>query len=219
MNPNMQQKNNYKNKGRYIQFRLNEEIYQQIDEFSRKFHISKSELARRSISKYILIFDNPEHPNPKLLFSQNMLKILIDNVSSETIENLAKISYENGMADVKFITQNVADNQISTQFKFGTFYERLISLSQVIFSKEMQNWFDECDVSEENNNYVFKGTHYLGQNFSFFIKELLKLYSGSTKYELKNEYYGELIEKTKLKNQKMYEQRKFSVKFMFGLRD
>ena len=41
------------NKGRFIQFRLNDEIYEEIDVFSKRFGISKSELARKSISRFI----------------------------------------------------------------------------------------------------------------------------------------------------------------------
>jgi hypothetical protein len=218
MKPTMPKKTKSKNKERYIQFRLNEEIYQEIDAFSIRFGVSKSELARKSIFKYILTFDNPEHPNPKLLFSQNMFKVLIDNVSPENIENLAETSYENGMADLQFINEGFTGNQ-SMQWIFNTFYDRLTALSQYVFPKEMQNWFEECQVLVENDNYMFKGIHNLGQNFSLFIKEILKLYSADTKYELCEEYYGELIEKTKRKKQKMDEQRKYTVKFVFGLRE
>ena len=207
-----------KNKGRYIQSRLNEEIYQEIDEFSTRFDISKSELARKSIFKYILTFDNPEHPNPKLLFSQNMLKILIDNVSPDIIENLAKISYENGMADSQYLAQGNTENQI-VKYEFDTFYQRLEALTKWVFPKEMQNWFEESQVFVENDHYIFQGVHSLGQNFSLFIKELLFLYSVDSKYELYNEYYGELIEKSKKKNQELEEQRKYTMKFIFGLRE
>ena len=218
MKSNMPQKTNNKNKGRYIQFRLNEEIYQEIDEFSTRFGISKSELARKSIFKYILTFDNPEHPNPKILFSQNMFKILIDNASPENIENLAKISYENGMADSQYLTNDKSEKKL-LNFEFANFYQLLEVLTKWIFPKEMQNWFEESKVIAENNQYVFKGVHALGQNFSLFIKELLKLYSIDSKYELHNEYYGELIEKTKRKNQEMDEKRKYTLKFVFGLRE
>ena len=211
-------KKNDKNKGRYIQFRLNEEIYQEIDEFSTRFDISKSELARKSIFKYILTFDNPEHPNPKLLFSQNMLKILIDNVSPDIIENLAKISYENGMADSQYLARGNTENQI-VKYEFDTFYQRLEALTKWVFPKDMQNWFEESQVFVENDHYIFQGVHSLGQNFSLFIKELLFLYSVDSKYELYNEYYGELIEKSKKKNQELEEQRKFTMKFLFGLRE
>ena len=211
-------KKNDKNKGRYIQFRLNEEIYQNIENFSTRFGISKSELARKSIFKYILTFDNPDHPNPKVLFSQNMLKILIDSVSPEIIENLAKISYDNGMADSQYLSKGNKENKL-VPFEFDTFYQRLESLSKWVFQKEMQNWFEETQVFVENDQYIFKGVHALSQNFSFFIKELLKLYSDDSKYELTNEYYGELIEKTKKKNQEMNEQRKYTIKLVFGLRD
>ncbi|MHA1674176.1 MAG: hypothetical protein ACTSYI_11180 [Promethearchaeota archaeon] len=218
MKTNMPKKSESKNMGRYIQFRLNEDVYIEIDEFSTRFGISKSELARKSIFKYILTFDNPEHPNPKLLFSQNMFKILIDNATLENIENLAKLSYENGMADSQYLNQgNIGSQSINS--KFDTFYDRLASLADIIFPKEMQNWFEECHVLVENSNYLFEGVHALGANFSLFIKELLRLYSIDTKYELQNEYYGELIEKTKNKNQEMTEQRKYTVKFVFGLRN
>ena len=211
-------KTNSRYKGRYIQFRLNEEIYQEIDEFSTRFGISKSELARKSIFKYILTFDNPERPNPKLLFSHNMFKILMDNASTENIENLAKISYENGMADSQYLTEGNTENRL-VKFEFSNFYQRLESLTKWIFPHEMQNWFEESQMFVENEHYIFKGIHTLGQNFSLFIKKLLKLYSDGSKYELINEYYGELIEKTKKKNQEMDEQRKYTIKFVFGLRE
>ena len=195
---------------------MNEEVYQEIDKFSARFGISKSELARKSIFKYILTFDNPERPNPKLLFSQNMFKILLEDVSHDKVENLAQLSYENGIADSQFFVQGFEKTKITV--KFGTFPERLDSLVHMIFPKDMQNWFEECRVFVENDTYIFEGVHALGPNFSLFIIELLKHYSANTKYELHDEYYGEQIEKIKRKNREMDEQRKYSVKFVFGLR-
>ena len=142
----------------------------------------------------------------------------MDEISLKTIEKLAKVSYENGIADSQFFIRSIGSSQ-SLTVKFETLPERLASLAHMIFPREMQNWFEECQVFAENDKYIFEGIHALGDNFSLFIKELLKLYSVDTKYELCDEYYAVQIEKIKRKNQEMDEQRKYTLKFVFGLRE
>ncbi|MHA1746635.1 MAG: hypothetical protein ACTSWW_11590, partial [Promethearchaeota archaeon] len=132
-------------------------------------------------------------------------------------EKLAKVSYENGIADSEYFIRSLGSSQ-SLTVKFATFPDRLTSLARIIFPKEMQNWFEKCQVVVENDMYIFEGVHALGPNFSLFIKELLTFYSVDTKYELCDEYYGEQIEKIKRKDQKMDERSKYTVKFIFRLR-
>ena len=217
MSINQPNKNKSDIKGRYIQFRLDQDTYKLIDIFSNRFNISKSELARRSMIKYILNFDNPEHPNPKLLFSQNMFKLLLDNASPDLIRQVAYTSYQNGIADFQYFIKGFGGS-LPSEMQFTTFKERLIALNRFIFSKDMQNWFEENNWFQRGSTLVMQGTHNLGPNFSLFIKYLLKFYSEDTNYELLKETFGENIRKSKNKGQDEVLTRKFKIVLVFELR-
>jgi len=211
---NQLNKGKNKIKGRYIQFRLDEDTYQLINLFSTRFHISKSKLARRSIIKHILTFDNPEHPNPKLLISQNELKFLLDNASPDLMRQVAYTSYQNGIADTKYLAKGFGE-YIPPELKFTTFKERLIALNRYIFSKDMQNWFEEIEWFEKGSTVILQGIHNLGPNFSLFIKYLMEFYTEDTNYELMKETFTEIITKSKNKGQSEELKRKYKIVLVF----
>ncbi len=165
-----------------------------LDSFCEMIDQSRSQTVRTAIKSYIYRnIDNKKRPNKKLIFSQNMLKPLINNADWDVIEEIAEISFQNGVSDHRCI-DNLLDilNKGSTTAEYTLDLEgRVKSLIENVFSPFAQNWFESIKYGWNRKNVIIGGKHNLGPKFSLFIKLLLNKYMKIYNYELKTEEYRE----------------------------
>lgn len=165
-----------------------------LDAFCEMNRQSRSKIVKSALKSFLYRnIDNKERPNKKLIFSQNMLKLLLDNADKALIEQIAEISFQNGVSDHRYI-----DNFIDFLQKVNTTPEhtldlesRIKSLIENVFSPDAQNWFDSIRYGWNKKTMIIGGKHNLGRNFSRFIKYLLKKYMKVYNYELVSKEYRE----------------------------
>lgn len=165
-----------------------------IDAFCEMNRQSRSKIVKSALKSFLYRnIANKERPNKKLIFSQNMLKPLLDNADKALIEQIAEISFQNGVSDHRYI-----DNFIDSLQKVNTTPEhtldlesRIKSLIENVFSPDAQNWFDSIRYGWNKKTLVIGGKHNLGRNFSHFIKYLLKKYMKVYNYELVSKEFRE----------------------------
>ena len=234
-----QSKKYKKNKEKTFTIRIDQETIEQMNIFSSIFKISKSELARKSIKNFIVLnLENKDSPNPKLLFSKNMLKPLLNFADESEIEKIAEISFQNGIADAKFFSQYISEDEIpegldveawtyDTDLDLTKFdlekrkklaESQLNSLISVVLAPHGQNWLDSIEYFKKGQNFVVQGKHQLGTNFSLFIKFLLQKYLMRFGYEVIREDFAEIKTKSIIKNQTDIEQLIYSLTLVFSLK-
>jgi len=218
--------------------RIDQQTLENMNMFKEVFGISKSELTRKSIRIYMLFnLNNQDTPNPKVLFSQNMLKPLLDSVNESEIEKIAEISFQNGISDLRFVGRKISNDDISftKNIDFEAFTEtgveasefddekrhsyvdsQLLSLVSYVFAPDGQNWFISSKYFWRGVNVVFQGKHRLGNNFSLFIKFLLEKYLGRFNYEILREDFEEIKSLSKIKNENNVEQTTYSITLIFS---
>ncbi|MCF2138738.1 MAG: hypothetical protein K9W44_01620 [Candidatus Lokiarchaeota archaeon] len=179
-----------KNKERIIGVRFDSETINQIEEFSQKYNISKSQLTRNAIHNYLNLFEEQSSVrNPKMIISQNIFKLAIENLNETELDELAELSYRNALIfgefwKDKFKLDPEQENQINFKKDWLSFL--LNHLSSQVFSAHGMNWFTEIHFEWKELTCYFSGTHNLGRNFSIFIKFLLKKYIDPRSYKMKN---------------------------------
>lgn len=192
-----------------ISVRIAQDKMDVIEKSAERLDINKSELMRRAASSYVALWvDNDEHPNPKLFFSHNLMKILFDNATDETIKAIARQSYLNGRFDYQFFKDLTGQKPLPHEKEISEL-DPVKSLVDNVFSIDGQKWFEKVRYTEKKNRIQIDGRHDLGPKFSLFIKFLLTEYLTPLDYALihENMTSTELIESL---NQKTY-----IVKFVF----
>ncbi len=179
-----------------------------IDAFCKTQNRSRTKTIKNAIKSYIYLnVENKERPNQKVLFSQNMLKPLLDNADEDLIEKVAQISYDNGMADSELLkkTLNTVGNEekspdirypLIKSLSFDDLEDRVQMLIQGVFSPDAQNWFESIKYGWNDKILIVGGRHNMGKNFSVFFKFLMIKYMDFHDYKLKKDDYRE----TKVKN-------------------
>ena len=151
-----------------------------IEYFSAKYHVSKSKLTRNAIRNYLTLFEELDNKkNPKVILSQNLVKFSLRCMDEKQLEELAEISYRNGLTFGDFWTNTLnieRRNQNDLQFEKDWITFLLNHLTQQVFSTEGMNWFTETQFKWVEHGVIFTGNHNLGLNFSFFMKYLLEKY-------------------------------------------
>ncbi|MCP4763881.1 MAG: hypothetical protein GY870_19070 [archaeon] len=137
------------NKEKTFSLRIDQFTINLMNIFSQMYKISKSKIARKSIRAYITLnVVNEEYPNPKLLFSKNMLRVLLNGASEHNIEKLAEVSFINGIEDVKFydrVRQTLSELSENDELSNSSDTFTLLN----IISKMAQDDFDSSKLSEE----------------------------------------------------------------------
>lgn len=176
-----------------------------LDAFCEMNKQSRSKIVKTALKSYLYRnIDNKKRPNKKVIFSQNMLKPLLDNADKELIKQIAEISFQNGVSDHRYL-----DNILDT-LKKGSLPKdytldlenRIKSLIENVFAPDAQNWFDSIRYGWNKKIIVIGGKHNLGRNFSLFIKFLMIKYMKIYNYELKSEEFREC--KSKNNNKLIY---------------
>jgi len=137
--------------------------------------------------------DNKKRPNKKVIFSQNMLKPLLDNADDAIIEEIAEISFQNGVSDHRCL-DNLLDSlkRSSTVPEYTLDLEgRVKSLIENVFSPDAQNWLNNVRYGWDKKIMIIGGKHNLGDNFSLFIKCLMIKYMKIYNYKLISEEFRE----------------------------
>ena len=122
-----------------ISVRIDGQKTEVINASVNHYDLSRSELNRNASSEYVsLPVENPQFPNPKLLFSHIMLKILLKAVNTETIKELADPSFLNGKRDYCFFKELTTgqDPTLSPDFSKEDYLTLMI---ENVFSKIGQN--------------------------------------------------------------------------------
>jgi len=217
-----------KSKESTFTLRIDQFTMNSMDAFSKLYQMSKSKLARKSIRAYIALnVENRDAPNPKLLFSRNMLKILLNCAPNSKIEELAEVSFKNGISDISYLATTLDSSKkeegmgmmellssISKITKEDFDYSQLsiderhlitnslvYSLIQNVFTSDGQNWFDSIDYFWKGEILTISGIHQLGDNFSSFIKILLQKYLMRCGWILSREDFIQINKKTKILDQ------------------
>lgn len=192
-----------------ISVRIGQEKADIIEKSAERLSISRSELIRRAASSYIALWvENIEHPNPKLFFSHNMMKILFDNATDETIKAVAHQSFLNGRFDYQFFKELTGEKPLPHEKEISEL-DPIKSLVTNVFSADGQKWFEKVRFTQKNNRVQIDGRHDLGSKFSLFVKYLLIEYFTPIGYKLihDNMTSTELVESKNAKT--------FIVKFVF----
>ncbi|MCP4764344.1 MAG: hypothetical protein GY870_21400 [archaeon] len=156
-----------KNMDKKLGFRMDDETWTEFTKYCEDNNVSKSEISREAIIKYMSIF-NSQNQNPKLIFSYNLFKFMADKISDEDMEKLAILSYENAQNDLKRYSKilKVDFEKMNATLWMG-------ALNNLVFAPEGQNWFANIESSVKKTKIIFAGTHNLGKQFSVFIKYLI----------------------------------------------
>ena len=85
--------------------------------------------------------ENKERPNKKVVFSQNMLKPLLDNADKSLIEEIAETSFQNGISDSGMLYDVI--NALRGIEEDLTIERRVEGLVEGVFSPDAQNWFED----------------------------------------------------------------------------
>ncbi|MFX1410929.1 MAG: hypothetical protein ACFFA6_11280 [Promethearchaeota archaeon] len=165
-----------------------------LDAFCEINKQSRSKIVKNALKSYLYRnIDNKKRPNKKVIFSQNMLKPLLDNADKKLIKQIAEISFQNGVSDHRYL-----DNMLDTLKKgsIPTDYTldlegRIKSLIENVFAPDAQNWFDSIRYGWNKKIMVIGGKHNLGRNFSRFIKYLMIKYMKIYSYELISKEFRE----------------------------
>lgn len=165
-----------------------------LDAFCEISKQSRSKIARSALKSYLYRnIDNKKRPNKKVIFSQNMLKPLLDNANEELIKKIAEISFQNGISDHRYldnILDSLKEGSIPTEYTLDL-EGRIKSLIENVFNPDAQNWFDSIRYGWNKRILVIGGKHNLGRNFSLFIKFLMIKYMKIYNYKLKSEEFRE----------------------------
>lgn len=166
-----------------------------LDAFCDMTKQSRSKLVKTALKSYLYrsIDNKKKRPNKKVIFSQNMLKPLLENADDALIEEIAEISFQNGVSDHRYL-DNLLDSlkESRTKPEYTLDLEgRVKSLIENVFSPDAQNWFESINFGWNNKTMVIGGKHNLGSNFSLFIKYLLIKYMKIYNYGLISEEFRE----------------------------
>ena len=194
-----------------LRVRLSEFDLSIIDAFCKTQNQSRTKTVKKAIKSYIYLnIENRERPNKKVLFSQNMLKPLLDNANEKLIEKIAEISFNNGISDTNFlqktlltikdIKKEVSAKPLLKSILELNLEERIKGLIEGVFSPGAQNWFESIKSGWNGNILILGGKHNLGHNFSLFFKHLMIKYMEVYEYKFQNENYRETKSKTEGKN-------------------
>ena len=186
------------NKGKMISVRIDGQNAEVINASAEHYGLSRSELIRQAAAAYVsLTIDNPDHPNPKLFFSHNMLKILFDAVDEPTIKKVAEQSFLNGKRDYHFFKKLTTGKDPRESDDFSK-EDYTTSMIENVFSKNGQNWFEKTKYTHKGNTISFSGKHDMGPNFTIFIRELLSYYMNEINFVLKNSQQRKILPKNKI---------------------
>ena len=165
-----------------------------LDAFCEMKEQTRAKIVRLALKSYIYRnIDNRMRQNKKLIFSQNMIKPLLDNADQALIEKIAEISFQNGVSDHKYIENLTISftKDSSTPGHTLDLEGRVKSLIEDVFNPDAQNWFESVRYGWNKKTLVFGGKHNLGRNFSHFIKHLMIKYMRIYDYELISEEFRE----------------------------
>lgn len=178
-----------KNKEKIIGVRFDSETINHIEEFSEKYNISKSQLTRNAIHNYLNLFEEVSSlKNPKMIISQNIFKLALENLSEQQLDELAELSYRNALIFGEFWKDKFTfdpEQEQQLDFKKDWLSFLLKHLITQVFSAHGMNWFTDITYEWKDQTCFVSGTHNLGKNFSVFIKCLIKKYIKPGGYKLK----------------------------------
>ncbi|MHA1777485.1 MAG: hypothetical protein DRO88_05685 [Promethearchaeia archaeon] len=178
-----------KNKEKIIGVRFDSETINHIEEFSEKYNISKSQLTRNAIHNYLNLFEEVSSlKNPKMIISQNIFKLALENLNETQLDELAELSYRNALIfgefwKDKFIFDPEQEKQLDFKKDWLSFL--LKHLITQVFSAHGMNWFSDIHYEWKDMTCYVSGAHNLGKNFSVFIKFLIEKYIKPGSYRFK----------------------------------
>ena len=173
-----------------LRVRVSEFDLDVIDAFCKVMNQSKTKVVKKALKNYIyLSVENKERPNKKVLFSQNMLKPLLDSADESLIEEIAEISFQNGISDSGIYYDVI--NALRGIEEDLTIERRIEGLVNGVFSPDAQNWFEDIKFGWNGQILIIGGKHNLGSKFSLFIKLLMMKYLEVYGYTLQKEEFRE----------------------------
>jgi len=173
-----------------LRVRVSEFDLDVIDAFCEIMNQSRTKTVKKALKNYIYLnVENKERPNQKVLFSQNMLKPLLDNADESLIKEIADISFENGLSDSKLLYETLKSMKNTNEIL--TVEERVKGLVEGVFSPDAQNWFENISFGWNGKILIVGGKHNLGPNFSLFFKHLILKYLNVYDYNLQKEDFRE----------------------------
>ena len=118
-----------------------------------------------------------------------MLKPLLDNADESLIEEVAEISFQNGMSDYSLYREVV--NALRNTSEELNVERQVEGLVNGVFSPDAQNWFEDIKYGWNGKILILGGKHNLGPNFSLFIKHLMIKYMAVYNYKLQKQEFRE----------------------------
>lgn len=155
---------------------------------------STSKIIKQALHQYLIMNPiNPVRPNPKLIFSHNILSRLLEAADDKTLEEMAEISFQNGKSDVEQWEIRAKRENCKLPYKYiANNVEHVIEIAKSVFSVDGQSWLENASYSKKGNEFIFEGEHDMDHNFSIFIKYLLSKYLAGDGYELVQEDYSQI---------------------------
>jgi hypothetical protein len=175
-----------------ISTRVNNGTNQQMNNYVKKYKISKSSLIRRAINYYIRFAQkDKETTKPWIIMSKVEFKCMLRCLNRSEIKKLAKRSYFlsvfNRKNDLGIFIKDLDFDSNLFNVKPRPFVSALINM---VFKYEGQNWFEDIRYSFYGKELMIAGIHNLGINFSLFIKFFLKNHLLEVSYKLIKEKFN-----------------------------
>ena len=169
-------------KEKILAFRVEDMLWDALMDYSKEKEISKSEITRDALKKYLSIYHNPF---PMMMWSYNEFQFALNCLNETQLEELAQISFQNGINGKDYFYKDLLNSEDIKDLKFDA--KHVIALLSYTFSSQGQNWFHKFKSIWRKKSVIVYGSHKLGKKFSFYVKLILQKYMELYNYEIMKE--------------------------------
>ena len=168
-----------------IGFRIDNSYYNKLEELAAEQNEKKGNIVRKALSFYLNFQSSPFN---MILWGRNEFGFTLESMTEEKLQELAVLSYENGIESLKSIFE-IDTSKKDGKLKMGIsmWLNILIDFS---VSSESLNWFDSIEwswIKKPRKTFRIIGNHSINTNFSIYIKFLFTNYMKDYKYHLTKE--------------------------------
>ncbi|MFX1445794.1 MAG: hypothetical protein ACFFHV_20455 [Promethearchaeota archaeon] len=153
-------------KEKIVAVRISDVLWNEIEEYSKNNNLTKSRIVRDAITKFLKFYQNPI---PLILWGKNEFSFTLQCLNETELEQLAEISFQNGLGVKDYSIRKFADIKDPKNIKLNP---RLVvnMLVTNTYTSKGQNWFNHIKAIWKKNWLMVVGTHDNGLNFSKYIK-------------------------------------------------
>lgn len=168
-----------------VGFRIDNTFYNKLEELSSEQNEKKSTIARKALSFYLNFHSSPF---PMILLGRNEFGFALSRMKEKDLQELAVLSYKNGIQSINFIFNNYSYKE-NSKLKLGINLWLNILIDFAV-SSESLNWFDSIEwswIKKPRKTLRIIGNHSLNTNFSIYCKFLFTYYMKDYNFKLTKE--------------------------------